>query len=89
MKEWQFNILFFVGVAGAIFLVIGPEFGLDLSSNPTALAGVGSILTYILTQKSTITKHHNGESKKPRSESPNENDEENNDPPKSVYGDPD
>jgi hypothetical protein len=57
LKEWQFNILFFVGVGGAVFLLIGPEFGLNISENPTALAGVGSILTYILTQRSTLTRH--------------------------------
>lgn len=51
MKEWQFNVLFFVGVGGAVLLLIGPEFGLTLSDNPTALTGVGAILTYVLTYK--------------------------------------
>lgn len=55
MKEWQFNVLFFVGVAGAILLLIGPEIGLDVGSNPTAVTGVGAILTYVLTQKKSIT----------------------------------
>lgn len=48
MKEWQFNVLFFVGVGGAILLLIGPELGLTFSDNPTALTGVGAILTYVL-----------------------------------------
>lgn len=56
LKEWQFNILFFVGVGSAVFLLVGPEFGLHIAENPTALAGVGSILTYILTQKSALTR---------------------------------
>jgi uncharacterized membrane protein YwaF len=56
VKEWQFNILFFVGVGGAIFLLLAPEFGFHIGENPTALAGIGSILTYVLTQKSAITK---------------------------------
>lgn len=56
MKEWQFNVLFFVGVGGAILLLIGPEFGLNVSQNPTAVTGVGAILTYVLTQKRTIVK---------------------------------
>lgn len=56
LKEWQWNILFFVGVGGAVFLLIGPEFGIKLSHNPTALTGVGAILTYILTQRNYITK---------------------------------
>lgn len=56
LKEWQFNILFFVGVGSAVFLLIGPEFGLSIAENPTALAGVGSILTYILTQKGALIK---------------------------------
>lgn len=62
MKEWQFNILFFVGVGGAILLLLGPEFGLHVDQNPTALTGVGAILTYILTQRKNITKN---EEKKP------------------------
>jgi hypothetical protein len=48
VKEWQFNVLFFVGVGGAILLLIGPELGFTFSDNPTALTGVGAILTYVL-----------------------------------------
>lgn len=57
MKDWQFNVLFFVGVGGAILLLLGPSVGLEIDQNPTALTGVGAILTYILTQRSVITKH--------------------------------
>lgn len=56
LKTWQFNILFFVGVGGAVLLLIGPDVGLELSQNPTAVAGIGAILTYILTQKKSLTK---------------------------------
>lgn len=56
MKEWQFNVLFFVGVGGAILLLIGPEVGLEVGRNPTAVSGVGAILAYILTQKKALTK---------------------------------
>lgn len=56
LKEWQFNVLFFVGVSGAILLLIGPELGLEVGQNPTAVTGVGAILTYVLTQKKAITK---------------------------------
>lgn len=56
LKDWQFNVLFFVGVGGAILLLIGPEIGLEFSSNPTAVAGIGSILAYVLTQKKALTK---------------------------------
>lgn len=56
LKNWQFNVLFFVGVGGAILLLIGPELGLDISSSPTAATGVGAILTYVLTQKKALTK---------------------------------
>lgn len=56
LKEWQFNVLFFVGVGGAILLLLGPELGLNVSSNPTAVTGVGAILTYVLTQKKALTK---------------------------------
>lgn len=51
MKDWQFNVLFFTGVGGAILLLLGPEFGLKVAENPTAFTGVGAILTYILTQR--------------------------------------
>lgn len=61
LKEWHFNVLFFVGVGGAILLLIGPEIGLDISPNPTAVTGVGAILTYVLTQKKALTK--NGDDK--------------------------
>ena len=56
MKEWQFNVLFFVGVGGAIALLIGPELGLQNSQNPTAVTGIGAILTYVLTQKRNLVK---------------------------------
>jgi hypothetical protein len=56
LKEWQFNVLFFVGVGGAILLLIGPELGLNMSNNPTAVTGVGAILAYVLAQKKTLTK---------------------------------
>lgn len=63
LKEWQFNVLFFVGVGGAILLLIGPSFGLDISTNPTAVTGVGAILTYVLTQKKTIVKSDDSDKK--------------------------
>ena len=56
MKEWQFNVLFFVGVGGAIALLVGPELGLQNSQNPTAVTGIGAILTYVLTQKRHLVK---------------------------------
>lgn len=57
MKEWHFNVLFCVGVGGAVFLLLAPSFGLEISTNPTALAGVGTILTYVLTQKKALTRN--------------------------------
>lgn len=57
LKEWQFNVLFFVGVGGAVLLLIGPEIGLKISQNPTALTGVGTILAYVLTQKNSWTRN--------------------------------
>lgn len=49
-------MLFFVGVLGAVAMLVGPEIGLDISKNPTAVTGVGAILTYVLTQKKAIIK---------------------------------
>lgn len=57
MEKWQFNVLFFVGVGGAVFLLFAPVVGLNVDRNPTALTGVGLILTYVLTQKKEITKN--------------------------------
>lgn len=51
MKDWQFNVLFFVGVGGAILLPIAPDLGLKFADNPATYVGVGSILTYVLAQK--------------------------------------
>lgn len=56
LKEWQFNVLFFVGVGGAVLLLVGPELGMNISQNPTAVTGVGAILTYVLTQRKALTK---------------------------------
>lgn len=56
MKEWQFNVLFFVGVGGAVLLLLGPSIGLDIGKNPLAVSGVGAILSYVLTQKKHIVK---------------------------------
>lgn len=56
MKGWQFNVLFFVGVGGAVLLLLGPQLGLHISQNPTAITGVGAILTYVLTQRKTPSK---------------------------------
>ncbi len=69
LKEWQFNVLFFVGVGGAVLLLIGPEFGMNISQNPTAVTGVGAILTYVLTQKKALTKSpQNGDKDKKKEE---------------------
>lgn len=56
MKDWQFNVLFFVGVGGAIAILLGPRIGLDIGNNPTAVTGVGAILTYVLTSRKSLTK---------------------------------
>lgn len=57
LKEWHFNVLFVVGVGGALLLLVGPEFGLHIGDNPTAVTGVGAILTYVLTQRKSLIKH--------------------------------
>jgi mannose/fructose/N-acetylgalactosamine-specific phosphotransferase system component IIC len=72
LKDWQFNVLFVVGVSGAILMLLGPEVGLDIGKNPTAVSGVGAILAYILTQRKTMVKHD----KPNQEESTNEADDE-------------
>lgn len=57
LKNWQFDVLFFVGVGGAVLFLIGPDIGLDqLGDNPLAATGIGAILTFILTQKQALIK---------------------------------
>jgi hypothetical protein len=68
LKDWQFNVLFWVGVGGAVLLLIGPELGLDLAQNPQALGGFGAILTYVLTQRISIVR--NSEKKREKDERP-------------------
>lgn len=72
LKEWQFNVLFFVGVGSAVLLLIGPEIGLHLDQNPTALGGVGTILTYVLMQKKILTKDKNEEETPPKKKEEND-----------------
>jgi hypothetical protein len=55
LKEWQFTVLFFVGVGGALILLLGPELGLNIDQNPGAITGIGAILTYVLTQRYHVT----------------------------------
>lgn len=54
MKEWHFNILFFVGVGSALFMLIAPTFGVKIEQHATALTSISAILTYVLTQKPRI-----------------------------------
>lgn len=70
LKEWQFNVLFFVGVGGAVLLLFGDKLGLNINQNPTAITGIGAILTYVLTQRKALTK--NGETKTPQKEEADE-----------------
>lgn len=74
MKEWHFNVLFFVGVLGAVVMLIGPEIGLDIGKNPTAVTGVGAILTYVLTQKKAITRAPPTDDKEKKNPSKKEDD---------------
>jgi hypothetical protein len=59
LKEWQFNVLFFVGVGGAVLMLIGPEVGINVGTNPIAVSGVAAILSYVLAQKKALTKSDN------------------------------
>lgn len=58
LEKWQFNILFFVGVGGAVLLLIGPDLGLEFADNPATYTGVGAILTYVLAQKRAQIQRH-------------------------------
>lgn len=51
MKDWQFDVLFFVGVGSAVLLLFAPAIHLDSISNPISVTGVGTILTYVLAQR--------------------------------------
>jgi hypothetical protein len=62
VEKWQFNVLFFVGVGGAILLLIGGDIGLEKVQNPGSVGGIGAILTFVLTQRDRIIKP-NGKTK--------------------------
>jgi hypothetical protein len=66
VKEWQFNVLFVVAVGGVLFLLVAPAIpGLEaIPKNPTAIGGIGTILTYVLTQKKSIVKSEELKDKK-------------------------
>lgn len=71
MKEWQFNVLFVVAVGGVLFLLVAPAINSleSIPKNPTAVGGVGTILTYVLTQKKSIVKSKDsGEREKSKEE---------------------
>jgi uncharacterized membrane protein YwaF len=75
VKDWHFNVLFFVGIGGAVILLFGPDMGMNVDSSPTAVTGVSAILTYVLTQKKVITrkdKDKDTKSKNPEEESDDE-----------------
>jgi len=61
MKQWQFDVLFFVGVVGALFVLVAPSFGLETSDNPATYVGIGSILTFVLSQRKSIVKQEEKE----------------------------
>jgi hypothetical protein len=65
VEKWQFNVIFVVGIAGTIVLLIGPDIGLENVQSPGAVGGVGAIMTYILTQRDRLIKNgKNGHNKK-------------------------
>ena len=69
-------MLFFVGVLGAVVMLLGPEIGLDIGKNPTAVTGIGAILTYVLTQKKAITKSPPSSNEKDTKKKPEQQEEE-------------
>lgn len=79
MKEWQFNVLFFVGVGGALFLLVAPAIpGLeDIPNNPGAVTGIGTILAYVLTQKNNLIKGQTKDEEAPKPDPPTVNKETN------------
>jgi hypothetical protein len=56
MKEWQFDVLFFFALGGALFLLVSPIYGIEVT--PTGLTGYGAILTFVLTQRKNWTSHN-------------------------------
>lgn len=77
MEKWQFNVLFCVGVGGAVLLLFAPALGLEsIPNNPMATAGIGSILAYVLTQKRSIVRDHKKDEEPPEKEEPPQKEEE-------------
>lgn len=55
MKAWQFDVLFWTGVAGIIIMLFAPWIGLELS--PISVSGFGALWTYLFTQRGNIVKN--------------------------------
>ena len=51
MEKWHFNVLFLVGVGGAVFMLTPFS-----PNNPIASTGIGLILAFVLTQRDNIVK---------------------------------
>lgn len=60
LKQWQFDLLFYVAVGGTVFLLFAPSFGLPTSENPATYVGIGSMLTFVLSQRKRIVKNDDG-----------------------------
>jgi peroxiredoxin len=68
MKEWQFNVLFFVGMGGIVVLLFSPK---DMP--PGAVLALSAILTFILNQKRVIVKPKAKPKPKPKPKATEEN----------------
>lgn len=64
LSRWQFNILFIVGVGGAVVMLIAALKGVKISEEPLAYGGVGAILAYVLSYKRPPKPPDDGEEAK-------------------------
>jgi len=59
MKNWQFNVLFVLGIVGAVVMLFGESLGLTVRSEVVTV--FGTLLAFLYTQKRENKRHDEDE----------------------------
>jgi hypothetical protein len=56
MEKWHFNVIFMLGVIGALAMLFGPKIGLEV--RPEVAGVFGLIIAFILKQRDDAVEEH-------------------------------